>query len=324
MIKYIIIVFLLAFSALFSGLTLGLMSLNSAELKRKISLGNKNAAKIYPVREKGNLLLTTLLIGNVAVNSTLAIFLGSIASGVFASIIATGLIAMLGEIAPQAVFSRFALSVGARTVWIVKILIIIIYPVAFPIAWLLNKTLGEEITNVYSKRELIKIIEEHEDMEASDVDADEERIIKGALTFSDKQVMDVMTPKKFVKMFEASKKIDEDFLESLRGVSHSRLPVYKGAQDNIVGILYIDQLLGKKNMGRTVGQVANKKVFSVNESKNLDAVLNAFLQTHHHLFVVNDKKGKMIGVISLEDILEEILRTEIRDEIDKYKERERV
>ncbi|MDP3902008.1 MAG: CNNM domain-containing protein [bacterium] len=324
MIKYIIIVFLLAFSALFSGLTLGLMSLNSAELKRKISLGNKNAAKIYPVREKGNLLLTTLLIGNVAVNSTLAIFLGSIASGVLASIIATGLIAMLGEIAPQAAFSRFALSVGAKTVWIVKILIIIIYPVAFPIAWLLNKTLGEEITNVYSKRELIKIIEEHEDMEASDVDADEERIIKGALTFSDKRVREVMTPKKFVKMLEASKKIDEDFLESLRGVSHSRLPVYKGGQDNIVGILYIDQLLGKKNLGKTVGQVANKKVFSVSESKNLDAVLNAFLQTHHHLFVVNDKKGNMTGVISLEDILEEILRTEIRDEIDKYKEQERV
>ena len=85
----------MALSGLFSGLTLGLMSLNPFVLKRKIKLGNSYAKKIYPLRKQGNLLLCTLLLGNVAVNSVLAVFLGSITVGVIAVIVSTGLIVIL-------------------------------------------------------------------------------------------------------------------------------------------------------------------------------------------------------------------------------------
>ena len=94
--NYVIIILLLSLSAIFSGLTLGLFSLNVSELKRKIRLGDKKAEKVYKVRKNGNLLLCTLLIGNVAVNSTMAIFLGSIATGVVAGLISTGLILVFG------------------------------------------------------------------------------------------------------------------------------------------------------------------------------------------------------------------------------------
>jgi len=110
--------------------------------------------KVYPIRSKGNLLLCTLLVGNVAINSAIAIFLGSIASGVAAGLIATGLIVIFGEILPQAVFSRFALVLGAKTVWIVKIFLYILYPICWPIAWMLDKALGEELTTIYSKKRI--------------------------------------------------------------------------------------------------------------------------------------------------------------------------
>ncbi len=155
---YFIVIILVLFSGLFSGLTLGFFSLNKDDLQRKSDLGDAKAKKIYEVRRKGNLLLTTLLVGNVAVNATLSIFLGSIASGFVAGLTATGLIVIFGEIVPQASFSRYALVLGAKFAWIVKVFIFILLPVCWPIAWILDKMLGEEMPNVYSKRELIKLI----------------------------------------------------------------------------------------------------------------------------------------------------------------------
>lgn len=320
MINYLIIIILLAFSAIFSGLTLGLMSLSAPELKRKMSLGDKNARKVYQIRKHGNLLLTTLLVGNVAINSTLSIFLGSIASGFAAGLTATGLIVIFGEIMPQAIFSRFALSLGAKMAWLVKIFIFVLYPISWPIAWVLDKALGAELTTIYSKQELMKIIKEHKTTKESDVDADEERIIRGALTFSDKYVKDIMTPRAVMDTLEFSRRIDKNLLSSLRESSHSRIPVYKNKLDNIVGILYLTQLLGEKNIGKTVGQVADKKIFFVNENKKLDFAFNAFIRVKHHLFIVNNEFGDIVGVITLEDVLEEIIKSEIMDEVDKYQD----
>jgi len=261
-----------------------------------------------------------LLIGNVAVNSTLAIILGSIAPGFAAGLIATGLIVIFGEITPQAIFSRYALILGAKTAWLVRIFIIVLFPISWPIAWVLNKTLGDELATIYSKQELMKIVEEHEGMKESAVDAEEEKIVKGALTFSDKYVRDVMTPSTVVNSLESSQKIDENLLNDLRESGYSRIPVYKGKQDSIVGILYLSQLLGEKNVGKTVGQVADKKVLFVDESDKLDSVFSSFLSTRHHLFIVNNEFGSVVGIITLEDIMEEIIRSEIMDERDRHQD----
>jgi len=314
--SYIIIVILILFSALFSGLTLGLMSLDTQELKRKMSLGDKNAAKVYHVRKRGNLLLCTLLIGNVAINSTLSIFLGSITSGIMAGLTATALIVIFGEITPQAVFSRFALILGAKTAWLVKIFIFILFPLCWPIAWILDKALGDELATIYSKQELMKIIEEHEVSKQSDVKAEEEKIIKGALTFSDKKVKDVMTPRSAMVILNYLQKIDKDLLRLIEKTGHSRFPVFQDSTDNIVGILYLIDLLGNKNLNKSVGQVVSKNIFSVEEDKQLGNVFSAFLRTHNHLFIAVNNFGEITGLITLEDILEEIIRSEIIDEGD--------
>ncbi|MCK5490863.1 MAG: HlyC/CorC family transporter [Candidatus Pacebacteria bacterium] len=316
--SYIFVVLLLSLSAIFSGLTLGFFSLNKEDLERKAELGNKDAQKVYSLRKRGNLLLCTLLIGNVAVNSALAIFLGNIAPGIVAGIIATGLIVIFGEIIPQAVFSRYALTLGARLTWLVKIFTFILYPISWPIAWVLDKGLGEEIATIYSRHELIKIIEDHEDSNESDIDVDEELIIKGALSYSNKVVDDILTPRTEVFSLAYDQKLTGNIVKNIFETGHSRVPVYKENLDNIVGILYIKDLLAKNYKGKKVGSIARKNVIFVDSQKPLDDLLNAFKTSRNHLFVVADKHGVMSGIVTIEDVLEEIIGSEIIDEYDQF------
>ena len=118
-VNYVIVVVLISLSALFSGLTLGLLGLDKIGLKIVIGGENKrlaeNAAKIAPIRENGNLLLCTLLLGNVAVNSYLSILLSTLTSGLVGFFVSTFLILIFGEIIPQATCSRYALQVHFGT-----------------------------------------------------------------------------------------------------------------------------------------------------------------------------------------------------------------
>lgn len=315
---YIISIALVLLSALFSGLTLGFFSLNKDDLERKAKLGGKRAKKIYRVRKDGNLLLCTLLIGNVAVNSTLSIFLGSIASGFMAGLIATGLIVIFGEIIPQAAFSRYALTLGAKLVWLVRIFLIFLYPICKPIAWLLDKALGDEVPAMYSKKELIDIIEAHEHSEDSDIDLDEEKIIKGALSFSDKTAKDIMTPKEKMFFLPFSSKLSKKIVSQIFETGHSRIPIYKKNKDNVVGILYAKDLIINNHAQKTIGSVARPDVIFVHEDKKLDDLLAAFKKVRHHLFLVLDNKEKLKGLVTIEDVIEEIIGEEIVDEFDQF------
>jgi len=313
---YFIVFSLVLLSGMFSGLTLGLMSLSKGELERKIELGDKNAARVYSVRKNGNLLLSTLLLGNVAVNSTIAIFLGNIASGLIAGIVSTALIVIFGEILPQATFSRFALHLGAKTTWLVKIFIIIFYPFTYPIAKALDKILGEEMNTIYSKHELIKIVEQHSNTNLSDVDADEERIVMGALSFSIKTAQDVMTPRTVVYSLNVNRVLDAKLFEEIIEEGYSRIPVYRGTTDNIVGVLFMKKLVNIR-LGQKIDDLYNKtKLLVVSKDIKLDILLNKFIKTRHHLAIIKNEYGGFDGVISLEDIIEEILKTEIVDEDD--------
>jgi len=317
---YMVSFILVTFSALFSGLTLGLMGLETQGLKRKAELGNRKAAKIYSIREDGNLLLCTLLLGNVAVNAALSIFLGSIASGLVAGIIATSLIVIFGEILPQATFSRYALEVGVKTVWLVRLIIGLLFIFTWPLARLLDRALGKELPTVYSKRELVKIIEEHEDSQDSKVDEDEEKIVRGALTFSEKSVMDVMTPRTVVTALERNRKLDDAVIADLIESGKSRIPVYDTSIDSVYGILFLRNLIGVDYKDKPAGEFADTNFYTVKDEQKLDEVFNLFIKSKHHLFIVKDRFGGMEGVISIEDILEEIIGTEIVDEFDVHED----
>ena len=321
---YLIIVLLVSLSGLFSGLTLGFFTLDTSDLKRKADLGDKKAKKILPIRKNGNLLLCTLLVGNAATNSALSIYLGSIAPGLIAGLIATALIVVFGEIIPQASFSRYALTVGSKLSWLVKFFIAIFYIVCKPMSLILNKALGEEIPTIYSKHELIKIVEEHEDSKISDIDADEEKIIRGALSFSNKTVSDIMTPRTQIFSFSHNQKITKKILHEIIEVGHSRIPVYKNKVDNIVGILYVKDMISHNYKNKTAKDLARKKVLFVDYNKPLDDLLAAFRKTRNHLFVVLGEYGNVTGIVTIEDVIEEIIGEEIVDEYDQYEDLRKV
>ena len=167
---------LLILSGTFSGLTLGLLGLDITGLdvrrRKTLSLSlfrnspltisthqivikgdptskeAQYAKKIYPLRKDGNLLLCTLLLGNVAVNAMLSILIAEITSGMIGFAVSTIFIVIFGEIIPQATFSRHALYVGANTIPIVKAFIVLMYVAAKPLAMVLDRVLGEELGTV--------------------------------------------------------------------------------------------------------------------------------------------------------------------------------
>lgn len=160
----IIIVVCLMFSALFSGLNLGLMSLDRTDLKILCNTGTesekRHARVIQPVRDHGNFLLCSILLGNVLVNSTFTILLDSLTSGFVAVICSTIAIVIFGEITPQAICSRHGLAVGAKTIIITKAVMALTFPLSYPTSKILDVLLGEEIGNVYNRerlKELVKV-----------------------------------------------------------------------------------------------------------------------------------------------------------------------
>jgi len=317
--EYLIALALITLSAFFSGLNLGLFTFDTQTLKRRAELGDKNAQKIYPLRLKGNQLLTTLLLGNVTVNTILAIFLGTIFQSVLAGFIATAIIFIFGEITPQAVFSRHALLFGGFAAPLVRIALFVFYPVAFPIAFILDKVLGDELPRMYSKSELMHIISEHEDSEHSPIDADEERILHGALKFSHRKVEEVMTPLEKVAMFDVEQRLTQAFIEEVAASGFSRYPIYQKKRTNIIGILYTkDLLVEDENIAiKDTEEAFESKFLKVKTYDLLDGVLARMLKQKRHLAIVYSKDDTCVGVITLEDIIEEILQFEIQDEDDE-------
>ena len=241
----VLIVVLLALSGLFSGLNLGLMSLDKTELTIVENCGSPSeksyAKKIQPLRKRGNYLLCTILLGNVLVNNSLTILMDDLTgSGMTAVIGATVGIVIFGEIIPQAVCSRHGLAIGARTIMITKFFMVLTFFISFPISKILDFVLGEEMGNSYNRdrlRELLKVTGDNLDLKK-----DEVNIITGALELSKKTVLDVMTPLEDVYMIEYSMLLDFETIQTIIKPGYTRIPVYEKERTNIVAILNVKDL----------------------------------------------------------------------------------
>lgn len=315
----VLTILLLACSAGFSGLTLGLMSLDVHELKRKADLGDELAKKVLPIRERGNELLVTLILGNVLVNTVLTVVLDRATNGLIAVALATGLIVIFGEIVPQAILGRYGLKFGAKIAPGLQKLLLFFALVSKPLAHLLDRTLGKEMQTFYSRDELIKIIEEHGISEESDIAYDELRIVQHALTFGDKLIKDVMTPRSMIIGVGKQEKTSLKLMNELHQSGHSRFPVFEKTLDKVVGTLFIRDLVAEKGI-KTVGTLMKSEVYYVNMDEKLDHALNAFLRTKHHLFIVVNEFSETVGVITIEDVIEQIMGRKIVDEFDRFED----
>ena len=314
--EYIIITVLLLFSALFSGLTLGFLGLDRSELERKRKLGNLKAEMVYQVRKNGNQLLVTLLVGNVLVNAILSVVLASYTTGVLAVAVSTFLIVIFGEILPQAFFAKYALEVGYRFVPLIKILLWLFAPVAYPLAWALERIIGEEEDTIWSKEELAEVIKDHEDSANSELDSDEEKVILGALTYSDKKAGEVMTHKHECFLLSEGTMLTNSVLRNIKEQGYTRVPVYYKKRQTIVGVLFTKDLITLQE-NRPLAEIYRpESILRAESDEALDDLLNKFIRQRIHMAYVVNNDNQFVGLITLEDIVEEIINTEIEDESD--------
>ncbi|KAK7120957.1 hypothetical protein R3I94_020819 [Phoxinus phoxinus] len=331
--QVILVSSLLALSGMFSGLNLGLMALDPMELRIVQSCGTnkekKYARKIEPIRSKGNYLLCSLLLGNVLVNTTLTILLDDlIGSGLGAVAASTVGIVIFGEIVPQALCSRHGLAVGANTIVLTKFFMLLTFPLSFPISKLLDVILGQEIGTVYNREKLVGMLKVTEPY--NDLVREELNIIQGALELRTKTVEDVMTPLGNCFMIHIDAVLDFSTMSEIMESGYTRIPVFDSERSNIVDILYVKDLAfvdpDDCTTLKTVTKFYNRPVHFVFHDTKLDAMLEEFKKGKSHLAIVqkvnNEGEGdpfyEVLGLVTLEDVIEEIIKSEILDESDLY------
>ncbi|KAJ6794289.1 DUF21 domain-containing protein-like [Iris pallida] len=192
--------FLVLFAGIMSGLTLGLMSLGLVELEILQRSGTatekRQAATIFPVVQKQHQLLVTLLLCNAAAMEALPIFLDKIFHPLLAIILSVTFVLAFGEVIPQAICTRYGLAVGANFVWLVRILMLVCYPISYPVGKLLDYALGHNESALFRRAQLKALVSIHgkEAGKGGELTHDETTIISGALDLTEKTAEEAMTP----------------------------------------------------------------------------------------------------------------------------------
>lgn len=335
-VQLLVLIILLLFSALFSGLTLGLMTLDLTGLEIVMAGDDVEAKKyakdIYPIRKDGNLLLCTLLLGNVAVNSLMSIFSAEIFDGTVGFILSTFLIVIFGEIIPQALCSRYALRIGSATVPLVKIIRCLFWIIAWPLAKALDLALGRELATTYSNGEMIELLKVH--VKANIIDQEEANAMTGALTYKNICVKDAMTEIEHTYMLNVDGNLSFDTIGKIFKTGYSRIPIYEISKDNIIGLLFVKDLIFLDPEDcvpiRSFIQIFGRNVHLVWPDDTLGDVLAELKKGKSHLGVVRDVNNQdesqdphyeVKGIITLEDIVERIIGDSIVDETDAFADR---
>lgn len=300
----VIVVGLVLFAGLMSGLTLGLMSLDLVDLevlqKSGTPADQKYAGKILPVVKNQHLLLCTLLIGNALAMEALPIFLDSLVEAWSAILISVTLILLCGEIIPQAVCSRYGLAVGAALSPVVRVLLLLFFPISYPISKLLDSILGKGHKTLFRRAELKTLVDFHGDEagKGGELTRYETTIIGGALELTKKTASQAMTPIEDIFALSVNDKLDMKTMRMIIARGHSRVPIYAGEKENIIGLLLVKNLLTLPSQNETpVRKCTIREIPRVDEDAPLYGILNEFQKGHSHMAVVvkyNKEKAESI------------------------------
>jgi len=327
---------LLILSGFFSGAEIALFSLSDAKLhatKRKASeKRRKRIEAVERIKARPNRLLVTILIGNnlvnVAASSMATVVALDLASQLnygeqTAAIIAivtgimTFLILIFGEITPKALANKYDLRFSLFATPIVSLLEAILFPLVVPLSRFVNRiTKEEEIQNALSEDELKAAIELSE--KGGEIDHEEKELFEKILEFDEHTVGAIMTPRSKIFALNTDTKVPEA-LKKIVDQKFSRIPVYKESLDDIQGILTVHTLLeywSKNGKAQTIGKLPLKELIKVPPTTKIHTLMQTFLaQKTSHMALIYDEHGGLIGLITLEDILEEVFG-EIHDETD--------
>lgn len=321
--------FLVLSGGIFAGLTLALMGQDEVYLKVMATSGDsvekKHAKKVLRLIGRGkHWVLVTLLLSNVITNETLPIVLDRCFGGGWVAVVAsTALIVIFGEIIPQSICVKYGIQVGALFSPFVIGLMYITYPLSYPIALLLDYLLGEDHGTIYKKSGLKTLVTLHRTMGVERLNQDEVTIISAVLDLKEKAVSNIMTPIKRVYTMSADTILNEKTVEEIFNAGFSRIPIHLPNEPmNFIGMLLVRVLISYDPEDAL--PVASFPLATLPET-GLDTsclnILNYFQEGKSHMIVVSEKPGEPIGavgVLTLEDVIEELIGEEIVDESDVY------
>ncbi|KAJ8452770.1 hypothetical protein Cgig2_005106 [Carnegiea gigantea] len=300
----VVSVALVCFAGLMSGLTLGLMSLSLVDLEVLAKSGQpkdrKDAEKILPLVKNQHLLLCTLLIYNAMAMEALPIFLDALLPAWGAILISVTLILAFGEIIPQAVCSQYGLSVGAKLAVVVRILVIILLPLSYPISKLLDWLLGKAHAALLRRSELKTFVDLHanEAGKGGELTHEETTIIGGALELTAKTAKDAMTPISKVFSLDINAKLHQDTMDLIMRKGHSRVPVYSGSPTNIIGLILVKNLIACRAEDETpIRNLTIRKIPRFYDHLPLYDILNLFQKGNSHMGVVVKSKRPLLAAM---------------------------
>ncbi|MCX7832163.1 MAG: hemolysin family protein [Actinobacteria bacterium] len=325
---------LLMLSALFSSSETAFTALNKAKVRKLKDSKVKGAYLLERLIEDPQRLLSTLLLGNNLVNILIASIATKLATDRFGNAgvgVATGLatlfILIFGEITPKNYAVRHAEKVSLFAAPFIASLSYVFFPIAKIIVSLSNlvlKALGQELIKgqpFLTPDEIKAIVAIGE--EEGVIEEEERKMIHSILEFGDTIVKEIMVPRTEMVAIPETTSIKEA-LELARKEGYSRIPVFSGNIDNIVGILYVKDMIAFVEKGKLDLKVSEikREPFFVPETKRVDELLKEFQRNKTHMAIVLDEYGGTAGLVTLEDVLEEIVG-EIFDEYD-FKEEARI
>lgn len=323
-ISLIIIIVCLIMSAYFSATETAFSSLNRIRIKNMAEKGNKKAALVLKLSENYDSVLSSILIGNNIVNigsASLATvlfvnLLGNEAGPSVSTAVTTVVVLIFGEVSPKSIAKESPEKFAMFSAPFLHMLVIILTPFNFLFKqWkkLLSLLFKSSEDNGITEEELLSIVEEAK--QDGGIDEQESMLIRSAIEFTEQEAIDILTPRIDITAVstEATK---EEIAEVFAETAYSRLPLYEESIDHVVGIIYQKDFHNYVyNTDKEISEIVRPALF-VPETKKIGALLKELQQKKLHIAVVLDEYGGTVGIITLEDILEELVG-EIWDEHDE-------
>ena len=320
----LVIVICVILSAYFSATETAFASLNHIRVKNMAEKGDRRAILVMNLLDRYDSVLSTILVGNNVVNigatSLATVFfvrmLGEDAGSGIATLVTTLVLLIFGEISPKSMASEFPEQVAMFSAPLLRCFMVVLTPVNFLFGlWkkFLAKIIKGEEDRAITDEELLTIVDEAET--GGGIGEAESDLIRNSIEFRDQEAVDILTPRVDIVGVEYGTS-NQEIADIFAQTGYSRLPVYREDMDHITGILYEKDFYNKIfGTDRTIDAIIRPTVF-ITEHKKIDELLRELQQKKIHLAVVVDEYGGTVGIVSMEDILEELVG-EIWDEHDE-------
>ena len=321
--EYLLIVFLLLGSAFFSGTEIAYTSLSKLKVKKEDEQQTPTEKLVGFIYNHYDFALSTVLVGNnlvniaatsvatvLAVNLAASTAMSDEAASSIVTVIMTAVILIVGEITPKMVARRISEPFAKMAAYPVLILMIVFFPVVLITSGIVKllsliwrKRADQDIT--ITEEELENLLDTAEDEGV--IDENETELLQSALEFTDLDAGDILTPRIDVIGFEITDSIDR-ILSIISETQFSRYPVYERTVDHVVGILYVKHLLTELAAKKTVNlqELLLEPVF-IPKSMRLHEIMNEFRSHRTHMVMVADEYGGITGIVTMEDVLEELV-----------------